>query len=158
MFRSFGFLVPKDFKIIWLSNILALNVFVPDEDYNRNPLCALDLIPTLLSILFEFCMCVSFLFLLKYTVHRSVIVFMDIRRFSKITVKSTTQFYWLPLEIWNKNNIKKLYWHMSICCFCINPLHWLRIRKFAIVICLSSCCVNSWALSRKSLYWAQALQ
>ena len=93
MLRSFGFLVPEDFKIIWLSNILALNVFVPDEDYYRNPLCALDLIPTLLSILFEFCMCVSVLFLLKYTVHRSVIVFMDIRRFSKITVKSTTQSY-----------------------------------------------------------------
>jgi len=32
--RSFGFLAPKDFKIIWLSNILALSV--PDEGFSKN--------------------------------------------------------------------------------------------------------------------------
>ena len=31
-----------DFKIIWLSNILALRV--PDEDYSRKVSCALNLI------------------------------------------------------------------------------------------------------------------
>jgi hypothetical protein len=34
LFRVFGFLAHKDFKIIWLSNILAL--IVPDEGYSRN--------------------------------------------------------------------------------------------------------------------------
>jgi hypothetical protein len=34
MFRSFNFLAPKYFKIVWLSNILALSV--PDEGYSRN--------------------------------------------------------------------------------------------------------------------------
>jgi hypothetical protein len=33
-FRHFGFLAPKDFQIIWLSNILALSV--PDECYSRS--------------------------------------------------------------------------------------------------------------------------
>jgi hypothetical protein len=31
---SFGFLALEDLKIIWLSNILALNI--PDEGYSRN--------------------------------------------------------------------------------------------------------------------------
>jgi len=35
---------PKDFKIILLSNILALSV--PDEGYSRNVSCALNLIST----------------------------------------------------------------------------------------------------------------
>ena len=34
VFRSFGFLVPKEFYLIWLSNILVLRV--PDEGYSRN--------------------------------------------------------------------------------------------------------------------------
>jgi hypothetical protein len=33
LFRPFGFLAPKDFEIIWLSNILALSV--PDKVYSR---------------------------------------------------------------------------------------------------------------------------
>jgi hypothetical protein len=32
--RSFGFLAPKHFKIIWLSNILALSIY--NEGYFRN--------------------------------------------------------------------------------------------------------------------------
>ena len=39
-------LSPKDLKIIWLSNILALSV--PDECYSRNVLFALNLISTML--------------------------------------------------------------------------------------------------------------
>jgi len=46
LFRSFGFLAPKDLKIIWFSNILALSV--PDEGYSRNAWCALNLISTFL--------------------------------------------------------------------------------------------------------------
>jgi hypothetical protein len=38
LFRPFGFHVPKDFKIIWLSNILVSSVL--DEDCSRNALCA----------------------------------------------------------------------------------------------------------------------
>jgi hypothetical protein len=36
LFRSFGLLklAPKDFKIIWLSDIMVLSV--PDEGYSRN--------------------------------------------------------------------------------------------------------------------------
>ena len=34
VFRSFGFLVPKMFYLIWFSNILVLRV--PDEGYSRN--------------------------------------------------------------------------------------------------------------------------
>jgi hypothetical protein len=34
LFKSFGFIVPKDILIIWLSNIMILSV--PDEDYSRN--------------------------------------------------------------------------------------------------------------------------
>jgi hypothetical protein len=40
MFRPFGFLAPKDFKIILVSNILSLGV--PDEGYSRNTSCALN--------------------------------------------------------------------------------------------------------------------
>jgi hypothetical protein len=36
----FDFVAPKDFKIIWLSNIL--NLSVPDEGYNRNASSALN--------------------------------------------------------------------------------------------------------------------
>ena len=36
----------KDFKIIWLSNILALSV--PHEGYSRSASCALNLISTFL--------------------------------------------------------------------------------------------------------------
>jgi hypothetical protein len=42
LFRPFGVLPPKDFKIICLSNILALSV--PYEGYIRNAMCALNLI------------------------------------------------------------------------------------------------------------------
>jgi hypothetical protein len=40
LFRPFGVLPPKDFKIICLSNILALSV--PYEGYIRNAMCALN--------------------------------------------------------------------------------------------------------------------
>jgi hypothetical protein len=44
LFRLFGFLAPKDVRIIRLSNILALSV--SDEGYFRNALGALNLIFT----------------------------------------------------------------------------------------------------------------
>ena len=47
LFRPFGFSAPTDFKIIWLSNILALGV--PDEGYSRNVPCALNLIFTFIN-------------------------------------------------------------------------------------------------------------
>jgi hypothetical protein len=46
LFRPFGFLVPKDFKIIWLLNILSLSV--SDEDYSRNASYGLNVISTFL--------------------------------------------------------------------------------------------------------------
>ena len=46
LFRPFGFLSPKDFTIIWLSNILALSV--PDKGYFKNASCALNLTFTFL--------------------------------------------------------------------------------------------------------------
>jgi hypothetical protein len=33
MFRPFGLLAPKDFKIVWLYNILTA---IPDEYYSKN--------------------------------------------------------------------------------------------------------------------------
>ena len=48
LFRSFGVLAPKNVKIIWISNILALTV--PDEGYSRNASCALNLISTFLLL------------------------------------------------------------------------------------------------------------
>ena len=45
-FRFFGLHAPKDFKIIWLSNLLINNV--PDESYSRNMSCTLELISTFL--------------------------------------------------------------------------------------------------------------
>jgi hypothetical protein len=48
--RPFGFLAPKHFKIIWLSNILTLNI--SDEGYSRNTLCALNAIYTPLLYIF----------------------------------------------------------------------------------------------------------
>jgi len=42
LFRPFGVLPPKDFKIILLSNLLALSV--PYEGYTRNVMRALNLI------------------------------------------------------------------------------------------------------------------
>jgi hypothetical protein len=41
LFRPFGLLARKTFKIIWLSNLSILSV--PDEGYSRNALCALKL-------------------------------------------------------------------------------------------------------------------
>jgi hypothetical protein len=40
--EPFGVLPPKDYKIIWLSNILAL--IVSDKAYSRNASCTLNLI------------------------------------------------------------------------------------------------------------------
>jgi hypothetical protein len=40
LFRLFDFLASKDFKIIWLSNILTLSI--PNVGYCRNVLCTLD--------------------------------------------------------------------------------------------------------------------
>ena len=42
LFKPFGFLAPKDFKMIWLSNIMALSVL--DEGYSRYALSGLNLI------------------------------------------------------------------------------------------------------------------
>lgn len=39
LFRSFGILAPKDFKVIWQSNLLIMTV--PDEEYSRNASCIL---------------------------------------------------------------------------------------------------------------------
>jgi len=57
LFRPFDFLAHKDFKIIWLSNILTLSV--PDAGYSRNVSCALILISTFLfhSILTSWELC-----------------------------------------------------------------------------------------------------
>jgi hypothetical protein len=44
--EPFGVLPPKDYKIIWLSNMLAL--IVPDKAYSRNASCAPNLISTFL--------------------------------------------------------------------------------------------------------------
>jgi len=44
MFRPFGCLAPKDFEIIWLSNLLNLNVL--DETYLRTISCSLDYVST----------------------------------------------------------------------------------------------------------------
>ena len=46
LFRSFGFIAPKYFSIIWLYNISIFSV--PDEVYSRNALCALNQISTFL--------------------------------------------------------------------------------------------------------------
>ena len=40
LLRPFGFIAPKHFKIIWLSNLS--NLSVPDEGFARNALCALN--------------------------------------------------------------------------------------------------------------------
>jgi hypothetical protein len=40
LFGPYSFLAPKDLKIIWFSNLLALSV--PDEGYYRNVLCTLN--------------------------------------------------------------------------------------------------------------------
>jgi hypothetical protein len=42
MLRPVGFLAPKDFKIIWFSNPLALSVHVTDEGYSRNASCTIN--------------------------------------------------------------------------------------------------------------------
>jgi len=42
----FGFLAPKDCKIIWLSSLLALSVH--DESYSRNASCAINVISVIL--------------------------------------------------------------------------------------------------------------
>jgi hypothetical protein len=44
LFGSFGFPATKDFKIIWLSNILTLSV--PDEGYSKNASRAQNMIST----------------------------------------------------------------------------------------------------------------
>jgi hypothetical protein len=46
LFRSFGFLAPKNFKIISLSNILPLSLL--DEGYSRDARRAINLISTFL--------------------------------------------------------------------------------------------------------------
>ena len=42
----FSFLAPKDFKIIWLSNILTLSV--ADEGYSRNASCTFNFLDKIL--------------------------------------------------------------------------------------------------------------
>jgi hypothetical protein len=44
MVRSFGLLAPKEYEIIWVSNLLTVRV--PDVHYSRNASCALHYIPT----------------------------------------------------------------------------------------------------------------
>ena len=46
---SFGLLDPKDFYIIWLSNLLIISV-QSVEGYSRNVSCALNLISTFVII------------------------------------------------------------------------------------------------------------
>jgi hypothetical protein len=53
LFRPFGLLACKTYKIIWLSYLSILSV--PDEGYSRNALCALNLISTFYSIVATFC-------------------------------------------------------------------------------------------------------
>jgi hypothetical protein len=50
LFQLLGFLAPKDFHIIWLSNILALSV--PDEGFSGNASCVLILISTFYILIF----------------------------------------------------------------------------------------------------------
>ena len=57
---TFGFLSPKDFKIIWLSNVLALSV--PDDCYSRKASNAL----TLISKFFFFTIVMTALLNYKY--------------------------------------------------------------------------------------------
>jgi hypothetical protein len=49
MFRTFGFIAPKTFYIIWLSTLSMLSV--PDEGYSRKESCSLNLISTLYYII-----------------------------------------------------------------------------------------------------------
>jgi len=42
----FGFIAPKDFKIIWFSNLIIMSVH--DDGYFRNASCALHWISTFL--------------------------------------------------------------------------------------------------------------
>ena len=44
LFRLFDLLAPKDFKIIWLSNLLIMSV--PDKGYSREVSCILNVIST----------------------------------------------------------------------------------------------------------------
>ena len=44
LFMPFGFIAPKDFTIVCLSNILVSSIF--DEGYSRNESCTLNLIST----------------------------------------------------------------------------------------------------------------
>ena len=46
LFMPFGFIAPKDFTIVCLSNILVSSI--PDEGYSRNESCTLNLISTFL--------------------------------------------------------------------------------------------------------------
>lgn len=52
LFRSFGILAPKDFKVIWHSNLLIMTV--PDEEYSRNASCILY---SIIMLLFYPCNC-----------------------------------------------------------------------------------------------------
>ena len=47
LFMSFGFLSPKDSKIIWLSN---MTLSVPDEGYFRSASCEITLMYTFIII------------------------------------------------------------------------------------------------------------
>jgi hypothetical protein len=52
LFRFFGLFAPKNFHIIYLSNILSISV--PDEGYFRNVSCGLYYISTLLILYITF--------------------------------------------------------------------------------------------------------
>jgi hypothetical protein len=51
LFRLFGFLAPKDFRIICLSNILTLRLH--DEDFTEALSCGLNSISTFLLLLYN---------------------------------------------------------------------------------------------------------
>ena len=77
LFRPFGLLVPKTFKIIWFSNLSTLSV--PDEGYSRNGWCALNLI--------------SMFFLLHLLGHFFSIVYTKVICLSSVFLSFKTVFF-----------------------------------------------------------------
>jgi hypothetical protein len=64
LFRTFCFLPPIDFQIIYLSNILAFSV--PGEEFHRNTSCVLNLIPMFLQSPIQSCRCLQALYLYHF--------------------------------------------------------------------------------------------
>ena len=51
LFKPFGLLAPKTFKIIWFSNLSTLSV--PDEGDSRNVSCTINLLSMFLFLIFK---------------------------------------------------------------------------------------------------------